>query len=905
MRKLLLLCLFFLSSSAFSDTNCFDEEYYRDFYPDVATDIASGKFPDAASHFQSFGKAQGRVACPRNDLETLCAIKANNPRSCNFEWGPVNTSAIDYRLHRNIIAGVAIFAMLLFFFLKNELFILGILASAMSTFAFWPYLSGARVFVFRDIATDTIDQFWPTIYYLSEMIYKGEFPFWSHAAGMGQAVFPSWLSDPFMLFAILSGPSKVTYMIGFVNFLKPIFASLFIGLFLKEKKYHKAAIIIGALSIAFCGHFIARVSWYHYASEVVAVSFYLYALERYLNRGKMVMLAIATAVFALPGTHQAYINGMLATVYIMVRLLAFSNESASKRWRQLFTFFGLSIMGALLVSPILSVDVYQTLTSNRVAGKWSVYGSVFDIPLTDMTAYWTLLTALSRLLSPSLLGDPGQYLGAGNFLEDSAVYAGVLAIPFFITAAVVFRGRYRALTIAFLAMIILYHVFSHFRLIFNAYAGLYFKISNFWMQVGLGLFLASFLNYMQDEKKRWPWIVLAVNIALTLGLLHWLKSEVKLFASLVDVRIADLEGTSLAIGLAVAILGTFIKKRRDWLFSLLIFAVVVDLGFNSYYVFDNNRKSLDGKYYGLQSGYFDAAYQLIKKVQEREHSPYYRIERDFNSVQLNDSLIQNYLGTKSYFSFTNPAYSEFLSKIGRFGVGARPESYLEGLGHNALMLHLLGIQYFLSSEPSTLPGFTTYLVQDHKMVLKSKFDLSMGFVYESSIGEEALTNLSSPIDRQLVMLDGLLLKNAPVPAGVKGSLNRYKLNIPASTAAVPDNKSSINWDLVLERIKQLERRRATFAEVSSNRIAGSVTTDVDGYLFLPVAYDKGWQVEIDGERVAFEAGNFGFIATQIKAGSHKFVLNYLPPTLIPGLIGFLIGFIILLLISRSRMREQN
>ena len=57
------------------------------------------------------------------------------------------------------------------------------------------FITGTRVFVFRDIGSDYINLYIPWINSFSDMVRSGVMPGWSFQQGMGQNVFPLFLSE--------------------------------------------------------------------------------------------------------------------------------------------------------------------------------------------------------------------------------------------------------------------------------------------------------------------------------------------------------------------------------------------------------------------------------------------------------------------------------------------------------------------------------------------------------------------------------------------------------------------------------------------------------------------------------------------------------------------------------------
>ena len=74
------------------------------------------------------------------------------------------------------------------------------------------------------------------------------------------------------------------------------------------------------------------------------------------------------------------------------------------------------------------------------------------------------------------------------------------------------------------------------------------------------------------------------------------------------------------------------------------------------------------------------------------------------------------------------------------------------------------------------------------------------------------------------------------------------------------------------------------------------------WLVLPVAFDEGWMVEVDGERVATERVDFNRLGVRVEGGRSRLVATYYPPGWRVGLAGTTLGgFVVVpLLVPRRR-----
>ncbi|UJL46943.1 YfhO family protein [Virgibacillus sp. NKC19-16] len=75
----------------------------------------------------------------------------------------------------------------------------------------------------------------------------------------------------------------------------------------------------------------------------------------------------------------------------------------------------------------------------------------------------------------------------------------------------------------------------------------------------------------------------------------------------------------------------------------------------------------------------------------------------------------------------------------------------------------------------------------------------------------------------------------------------------------------------------------------------NLQSDSHGYMAIPVPYEKGWQVEVNGEKRDIEQVNYAFLGTSIQPGDHTVEFTYMPPyfktTLVVMAISLLVGVI--------------
>ena len=98
---------------------------------------------------------------------------------------------------------------------------------------------------------------------------------------------------------------------------------------------------------------------------------------------------------------------------------------------------------------------------------------------------------------------------------------------------------------------------------------------------------------------------------------------------------------------------------------------------------------------------------------------------------------------------------------------------------------------------------------------------------------------------------------------------------------------SFDEDAFAEAFAILNSTPLTLDSFSDTRFSGTINADKPGVLFTSIPYDRGWSARIDGVKLQpdeIELFGEGFIALNIRSGSHKIDFSYIPVNFINGLL---------------------
>ena len=113
---------------------------------------------------------------------------------------------------------------------------------------------------------------------------------------------------------------------------------------------------------------------------------------------------------------------------------------------------------------------------------------------------------------------------------------------------------------------------------------------------------------------------------------------------------------------------------------------------------------------------------------------------------------------------------------------------------------------------------------------------------------------------------------------------------------------------MMKQIEELNRCALKDVKIDLNTISGETTLDRTGCMVFSIPYSSGWKAWVDGEKRELFRADIGYTGLVLSPGTHKIILRYSSPGLLPGLICFGLGwgiFLILLMLSRHRRKTDE
>ena len=380
---------------------------------------------------------------------------------------------------------------------------------------YWQYLTGQKVYVFTDVASDSAGQSYPNLIYLAREISQGNWGNrWNFVSSIGntaQMILPKLAN-----FEAFLGIDHVAYLMGFNMTIKVFLSGLFFYLYLKKMKISDITSSIFSLFYAFCAQMIIRGTWRSYPNEVLTFAIWLYAFEVWFCNEKKwwgLILASAFLYFNSSGYYIVLYTGIFI-VYALFRMLAdWDLHKLEKKGTKIAVFAG-GILCALLLSSMGWLNSITTqLKSDRLSNGTQKMGNY------DFSAFLTtadsLKTAFFRTIGTDLL-NINEFCGTGNFLEAPAFYCGVLTLLILPVLFVQAKGKRRIAYSIGITGMLLYIFIKPVRFMANGFSSHTFKLASLWVMV-LMLYIAAsgFDQLLEDrEKIQFRWIA-AAGVGLT------------------------------------------------------------------------------------------------------------------------------------------------------------------------------------------------------------------------------------------------------------------------------------------------------------------------------------------------------------------------------------------------------
>ncbi len=836
-----------------------------------------------------------------------------------------------------------------------------------------PLLIKGLMYMYIDIGADTFCNYWPSLSYVSSLI--NDFKLWDTSLGLGASTMihvSFFLADPFSW--IILPFSDYNKDIG-------IFLSLIIKngslAFFSYRYFYKMHLngwsrITASICVVFSGFFIGWGQHYHFASMFCVFIALLYFFEKWLQDRHWLGFTFTLSLHAAMMPYFCYMSLIFLGIYYLIRRVS----SYWINWKDFITHIlktmALCLLGIGISAIVFLPTISGILNSPRVNGN---IGIGF-LPGTAQE-YFSLLL---RSLSNNILGI-NDFLGYANWYESPFVYAGIILFfmfPFFIKRH--YSNKQTKIT-CFLLLIAI--IFLHSTaLIFNAFSTISYRWTYIFLPL-MGLVIGTGISEIENsstKKRRKYAIYTYIGVILVLSLYM-----VRMFSD--NQRTRNYEKTIFKAIIIVFIVATlyFILLNIRWrkttyLVIAITMVCVLDLAANGMQsVWDRSLIPRESK---STMAYFDETKSLINKINEQDTS-FYRINKRYSQIDLNDSLMQDYMGEKYYTSVLNDSYWNLQEM---FNLKIKNSNYFYGFDDIQSLRNINAGKYMISTEKREYYGYTFIEQEGDKYLYQNENNIGFGFLYSkymlrsefeklnelekqnviydtciiddkdapllndmqkntsfNNIALESINYQISPVEggTEIILSDTysepLVLKisnQSNVPTDITGYTaqkdNEYSqsdvfnITIEAGTEKYYNldvldlNKILLNspsaisvslYKMDMTKIQTLiEEKRSNSMQLyqwDDEYYKGNIKSSSKSLLYLPIIYDKNWQIYVNGKKTPLLKINGGFCGVIIEKGQNDIQISYISNDFVIGKIISICSLIIIGGIYLYSIRKKN
>jgi hypothetical protein len=762
-------------------------------------------------------------------------------------------------------------------FSPSKFFVLALLV-IMGTVVLFPFLTFQKVYLFKDIGSDTINAFYPQLLHTADYIREWGIPRWSFNQGLGQNIFPGGLENPFVWPLLALGRDYMAYGIAYVELLKIVLSGWIFFHYLRLLPLSRYVSAVGAVLYAFSGYMIIGTGWWlNHSGLVVSFAFLLFAFEKGFLKKSWVWFPPAIALAS--GPYFAFFV-LFFIVYACIRYL---DQTPLRRGSGTFSAliqyiagfiqfsFRLAMWGLLglcMNAFFLLGWIGRVLQSPRVSGGFSYADQLKNTPLFSLASKEEYLTILARWFSNDLVGCGDAFAGWRNYLEAPAFYCGLITL--LLLPQIIFVRPIRR-KIASLSLLLVWApvlLFPHFRYAFYLYSGNYYK-------AGLSLFipfvcifsgcrvLDGIKRSQENGRSGLLWISFLACGAVLFGVSQFAQSSIPILITV---------GLFLTLHLFV-FLRIVREGGSDRLWVLLFVLICLEASLFSFHSV-NRREAVTGMEQAkTMAGYNDGTMEAVELVEEVDDGVY-RVLKNYSSgssihASINDAVAQDFFGSASYHSFNQGSYVRFLTQMGLIKEGSEGQSrWVRGVRGFPHLETLLGVKYkLIKTQENLLPfetlGYKELCTVGQIRVFQNQFALPLCIAYKSCVQEKEVVDLK-PFEQQRVLLNQAI---------VDDSL-RYS---ESKERAWRTQSTNFSFEEYASVVSEFRKNPVACTQFSQNKMQFVSFLDESCILFFSIPYDRGWQASIEGDPVDLKRVNYGFLGLSLPKGEHVIDLEFLSP----------------------------
>lgn len=621
---------------------------------------------------------------------------------------------------------------------------------------YWPFFHDTCGFVG---CHDTAFQLFPNLKYLALNLKNGQFPMWSFSIGLGSSYDITHISDITKLLISIGGAIfGIEFMpeISFIlHALKTVFAGTIFFLYLKKLSLNDLASILGAILYAFSGIVIIRGPWIHYSTEVFLMALLLFALERYFQDRKYLLLIFSISfLFCHRGIYYVVLYSFLLLAYAVIRFYYIEGGNYQAFFRYIGRCFVIWGIAFLLSSVFILPNLVQTLISARGERTIKTFSNLM-VTIFELPSWDRIVACFDTFFSPALNNTWNTSFYSPIGLDGPMFYCGILVVFLFPQAFFLADRKLRKIFFVISGIVLSYLVFPGVTYCFNL--GIhekYFKLSSLWIIV----FMISVSSYCLDNiikngiKLNKKFLILeGIFLGIVYVYIEFIHEKYSTNTILYSAAIASV----FFVLWFVVFYKQTINVNRNWGYIVLICAILEIIMSSAKVVYDGQYTFSNAIEKNMEHGYNGSYLKAIDYIRSKEDANnFYRIAKDFyiSSDMVygggefpSEALFYNYSGLEYLDSYAAKENIDFYKNMG-IKIGKNRVWFPQ---NRQLLERFLGVKYYISNEKLS-KNYEQIEQFDDYCIGINRYNLPFGFTYSNLITEEEFDLLDN--DEKDIML---------------------------------------------------------------------------------------------------------------------------------------------------------
>ncbi len=718
-------------------------------------------------------------------------------------------------------------------------------------------------------------QQYPFYMHVHDAIHKGEIG-WDFKTDLGVNLIGSYsfynLGSPFFWLTLLLPSAAVPYTIGPLLALKIGCCAVSGYAYIRRFTRYDDYAVLGGLMYAFSGFSIFNMFFNHFHEPMVFFPLMLVALEELMINERKGWFAVTVAINALVNYYFFVAEVVFVIIYFFVRLLM------CREWQLTPRKFGTAafeaVLGFGMAGFIVLPSVWEVAQNPRAEEKLYGWNALV---YANSQRYLNILEAF--FFPPDLPARP-------NFTPDSNTKWGSLAayLPLFGMTGVIAwlqsrKGHWlRRMIIICFFMAYIPLLNSLFQLGSATYYARWFFMFTLMNALATVMALGN-RDVDWDRALRWS-TGITLAIALSIGFVMKTKANEELGTAteygLMDypdrfwIYVALAMMALMMTGLVVNLLRG--GKRRA-VYSIAMSSIFL-LYSATTFIFIGQGKTLS---YDSRDYVIPYALSRAKEIELDDlHNAQYRV--DFYSDMDNMGMFWDTSCIQAFHSIVPPSVIDFYQSVGvQRGVGSRPST------DRYAIRSLLSVKYLFENaedadfgkltvvdgrqKETKMPGWSYLKTEGGYDIWQNDCYIPYGFTYDYYISEKEYQSSFSESERANLMLRALVMNEEQIEQ-YDGILE-----------PLPNDKTQLNETEY--KADCADRADISCYDFSTDRKGFSACIDMDreNLVFFSIPYQEGWRAYVNGEEVAVEKVNIGFMAVKCGAGHSDIRFEFETPML--------------------------